>query len=111
MARPELRSSLRRLLDEVAGRGHQAMLRFRFVYPGYETSVPDYIKGLGDYSETQGQSEGRTTWFPDWAHPELQRFALEFYTELAAQYDTDARLAFIQTGFGLSLGCTSRKSK
>lgn len=89
------------LLDAVAGRGHQAVLRFRFVYPGYQTSVPDYIKDLSDYNETVGQSEGRTTSFPDWTHAELQRFTLEFYERFAERYDADPRLAFIQTGFGL----------
>ena len=28
------------LLDQVAGRGHQAILRFYFVYPGQSTTVP-----------------------------------------------------------------------
>ncbi|MBD3243328.1 MAG: DUF4832 domain-containing protein, partial [Chitinivibrionales bacterium] len=89
------------LLDAVAGRGHQAILRFRFVYPGHETSVPDYIKARGDYTETVGQSEGRTTAFPDWTNAELQRFTLEFYERFAQRYDQDPRLAFVQTGFGL----------
>ena len=88
-------------LDAVAGRGHQAIFRFRFVYPGYETSVPEYIKNLDDYNETVGLSEGRTTHFPDWTHAELKRFTLEFQEQFAAEYDNDPRLAFIQVGFGL----------
>lgn len=94
-------SSLDALLEKVASRRHQAILRFRFVYPGYTTSVPDYIKSLDDYNETEGKSEGEKTWFPDWTHKELQRFTLEFYAELAKRYDNDPRIAFIQTGFGL----------
>ncbi|WP_421876728.1 hypothetical protein [Marinoscillum sp.] len=89
------------LLDEMASRNHQAVLRFRFSYPGRETSVPDYIKALDDYHETEGESEGRETWFPDWTHPELKRFTLEFYEKYAEKYDNDKRLAFVQTGFGL----------
>lgn len=88
-------------LDAIAGRGHQAIFRFRYTYPGRETSVPDYIKALSDYRETEGVSEGRKTWFPDWSHPELQRFTLEFYSRFAERYDNDPRLAFIQVGFGL----------
>lgn len=94
-------SSLDALLEKVASRKHQAILRFRFVYPGYKTSVPDYIKSLEDYNETEGESEGKTTWFPDWTHEELQHFTLEVYSELAERYDNDPRIAFIQTGFGL----------
>ena len=88
-------------LADIASRRHQAIFRFRYVYPGYETAVPDYIKQLDDYHETEGISEGKTTWFPDWTHAELQRFTLEFYTKFAERYDNDPRLAFIQVGFGL----------
>jgi hypothetical protein len=94
-------SKMEKLLDDVARRGHQAIVRFYFVYPGQETTVPDYIKALTDYRETHGKSEGRMTGFSDWSHPELKRFTLEFYEKLAARYDRDARLAFLETGFGL----------
>ncbi|MCF6170721.1 MAG: T9SS type A sorting domain-containing protein [Bacteroidales bacterium] len=88
-------------LADIASRKHQAIFRFRYVYPGYETSVPDYLKAMDDYNETEGISEGKTTWFPDWTNAELQRFTLEFYTKFAERYDNDPRLAFIQVGFGL----------
>jgi hypothetical protein len=94
-------SAVDALLESVASRGHQAILRFRFVYPGYATSVPDYIKQMSDYEETEGESEGQTTFFPDWTHEELHRFTLEFYTKFSERYDSDPRLAFLQTGFGL----------
>ena len=32
-----------KLLDEIASRNHQAILRFRFVWPGEGTSVPDFL--------------------------------------------------------------------
>ncbi len=88
-------------LNAIAGRKHQAILRFYFVYPGQPTTVPAYIKALPDYKETTGQSERKTTGFPDWSHPELKRFVKEFYTRFAEHYDRDPRLAFLQTGFGL----------
>ena len=88
-------------LDDIASRGHQAVFRFRYVYVGEETSVPDYIKNLPDYNETEGTSEGQTTWFPDWTNQELQDFTLEFYTHFAQRYDNDPRLAFLEVGFGL----------
>ena len=94
-------SRLEGLLDQVAARGHQAILRFYLVYPGYETTVPAYIKALSGYSETKGTSEGLETFFPDWRHEQLQAFILEFYQKFANQYDDDKRIAFLQTGFGL----------
>jgi hypothetical protein len=88
-------------LDAIARRGHQAILRFHYVYPGKQTAVPAYIKALPDYHETQGESEGQPTGFPDWSNAELKRFTKEFYTRFAERYEKDKRLAFLQTGFGL----------
>lgn len=90
-----------RLLEQVASRGHQAIVRFRYTYPGYASAVPDYIKALPDYEARTAKSEGRDTEFPDWRHPELQRFHKEFHRRFAERYDKDPRLAFVQTGYGL----------
>ncbi len=88
-------------LQAIAGRKHQAILRFYFVYPGDPSTVPAYIKALPDYKETTALSEKKPTGFPDWSHQELKRFTKEFYTRFAEHYDRDPRLAFLQTGFGL----------
>ena len=90
-----------RLLERVAARKHQAIVRFYYVYPGNPTTVPNYIKALSDYHETRGNSEGKPTGFPDWSHRALQEFTLEFYEKMAERYDNDPRLAFVETGFGL----------
>jgi len=89
------------LLNEVAGRGHQAILRWHDTYVGRPTGVPAWLKALDDYRETTARSEKKRTGFPDWSHPELQQFVLEFFTRFAAKYDRDPRLAFVQVGFGL----------
>jgi hypothetical protein len=94
-------SPVERKLAASAGRKHQAILRFGDTYPGRPTSVPAYIKALPDYKETVAKSENRDTGFPDWSHPEYQRFFLEFYRKFAEKYDRDPRLAFLETGFGL----------
>lgn len=90
-----------RLLEQVASRGHQAIVRFRYTYPGYKSAVPDYIKALPDYEQRTSKSEGEDTEFPDWRHPELQRFHKEFHRRFAERYDNDPRLAYVQTGYGL----------
>lgn len=92
---------MEKLLDDVASRGHQAVVRFRYVYVGEECAAPDYIKALPDYEETVGQSESRRTCFPDWRCEELQRFHMDFHRRFAERYDKDPRLAFVETGFGL----------
>jgi hypothetical protein len=88
-------------LKSIAAREHQAVLRFYETWPGRQTTMPDYVKALPDYEETVARSQGRETSFPDWSHPEYQRFFLEFYDQFAARYDSDPRLAFLEVGFGL----------
>jgi hypothetical protein len=94
-------SAVERKLASIAGRGHQAVLRFYETWPGQQTTAPDYLKARSDYHETQAKSEGRDTWFPDWSNAAYQRFFLTFYERFAAKYDRDPRLAFLEVGFGL----------
>jgi hypothetical protein len=94
-------SAVEKKLNAISRRGHQAILRFYFTYPGKQTAVPAYIKALSDYHETQGTSEKKPSGFPDWSQPEIKRFVKEFHTRFTARYDRDPRLAFVQTGFGL----------
>ncbi|MBO4434082.1 MAG: DUF4832 domain-containing protein [Bacteroidales bacterium] len=94
-------SPVENLLNDIAKRGHQAVIRFRYTYVGKSCAVPDYIKAWPGYKETKGKSEGKTTYFPDWRCEELQRFHKEFHRRFAERYDSDPRLAFLETGFGL----------
>jgi len=94
-------SKIEGVLDEVAARKHQAVLRFHFEYVGKKTTVPASIKQRPDYKETIGKSEGKVTHFCDWSNETLKAFTLEFYTRVAERYDNDPRIAYLQTGFGL----------
>jgi len=93
-------SPVEKLLDAAKARGHQAVVRFRYTYPGYACAVPDYIKARDDYEVLWAKAEGRNTEYPDWRCPELQRFHKEFHRRFAEKYDSDPRLAFLETGFG-----------
>lgn len=89
------------LLDKVASRKHQAILRFRYEYVAEKTTVPAWIQAKPGYQETVGKSEGQDTWFSDWRSTDLMRFTLDFHTAFAKRYQDDPRLAFVQVGFGL----------
>ena len=96
-------SPMDKLLEKVAARGHQAVVRFRYTYPGYASAVPDYIKNLEGYEGRWAKADGRSkpdTEYPDWRCEELRRFHLEFHRRFAERYDKDPRLAFVETGFG-----------
>ncbi|MFM7977666.1 MAG: DUF4832 domain-containing protein, partial [Pirellula sp.] len=89
------------LLSEIAGRKHQAILRWHDTYVGQPTGVPTCIKQLRDYAETNAKSEGKPTGFPDWSNETWKAFVLDFFSKFAEKYDRDSRIAFVQVGFGL----------
>lgn len=98
------------ILNGIASRNHQAVIRFRYEYPSGEkingvkgaTAVPDYIKALSDYKETYASNPGGDgpTYYADWSNAELQWFTKQFYTDLQARYGNDPRIAFLEVGFG-----------
>ncbi len=99
------------LLNDIASRNHQAILRFRYEYPSGDdiegadkgaTAVPAYIKSLPDYKESFNRNAGGDgpTYYADWSNVELQWFTKQFYTDFAARYGTDPRIAFLEVGFG-----------
>ena len=108
-------SSFEKLLDGIKKRGHQAIVRFRIEYPGEAiknapnctenvvgaTAVPKYIKEMDGYEETKNDVDGDgVTYYAKWNFKELQWFYKQFYTDFAAKYDKDPRIAFVQAGFG-----------
>jgi hypothetical protein len=108
-------SSFEKLLDGVKSRGHQAIVRFRIEYPGEAiqnapnctekvvgaTAVPKYIKEMDGYNESKNDVDGDgVTYYANWNFDELKWFYKQFYTDFAAKYDTDPRIAFVQVGFG-----------
>ncbi|MCQ2341940.1 MAG: DUF4832 domain-containing protein [Paludibacteraceae bacterium] len=101
-------SSLESTLNAIKGRGHQAILRFWFEYPGEQpdgktigvTAVPAYIKALSGYKETSYTGDEGKCYYADWSNSELKWFAKQFYTDFAAKYDKDPRIAIMEIGFG-----------
>ena len=96
------------ILNDIQSRNHQAVIRFRYEYPGNtmvdgvagSTAVPQYIKDLEDYNETFKKNEDGPTYYADWTNAELQWFTKQFYTDFAARYNNDPRIAFLELGFG-----------
>lgn len=102
-------SAVEGLLDDIRSRGHQAILRFHYVYPGGKTdgvrgatAVPAFIKSRDDYHETFARNPNGDgpTYYADWSCNALEDFTLDFYRAFAARYDQDPRLAFLEVGFG-----------
>ena len=95
------------ILDDIASRNHQGVIRFRYENPGNKevgetgaTAVPQYIKDLSDYNETSNYAEDQKTYYADWTNDELKWFTKQFITDFNARYKDDPRIAVIQLGFG-----------
>lgn len=94
-------SVIDRKLESIANRKHQAILRFYDTYVGKDSAVPKYIRDMPGYKGIVAQSEGQRTGFPDWSHAAWQTCVLDFFEAFANRYDRDARIAYLQVGFGL----------
>ena len=97
------------ILDDIASRQHQAILRIRYTMPGNRevdpatpgaTAVPQYIKDMEDYHETFNNNDDGPTWYPDWNNSELKWFTKQFILDFTERYNYDARIAFVEVGFG-----------
>ena len=100
-------SYLEKILNDIASRNHQGVIRFRYENPGNKevgetgaTAVPQYIKDLSDYNETSNYAEDQKTYYADWTNDELKWFTKQFITDFNARYKDDPRIAVIQLGFG-----------
>jgi len=97
-------SAVDALLAETASRGHQAILRFRYEYPGEEFGLPAWIKTEPGYTvRSVTVNDGGSTLtveLPDWSCAALRNFNTDFFRRFAERYDEDPRLAFVQAGFG-----------
>lgn len=90
---------LEALLDDIAGRGHHAIVRFFLEYPGKKEGIPSYLTDGGlkvhTYFDKDSKQEFRT---PDYSDPNLRKMLKSFILEFGAKYDGDARMGFITAG-------------
>ncbi len=92
-----------KLLDAIAGRGHQAVVRFYLEYPAKPTGIPAYLIADGlkvhKYVNTNTQplppAEVVT---PDYADPKLRKCLTAFIAALGNKYDGDPRLGYLTAG-------------
>ena len=92
---------LEALLDEIAGRGHQAVFRVYLEYPHAPSGIPAYLLegGLTLHRYTNDDvdppAEVET---PDYEDPELRAALVDFVDQLEARYDGDPRIGYITAG-------------
>jgi hypothetical protein len=91
---------LEEMLEEVCGRGHQAIFRIYLEYPGKDGGIPEFLiaEGLKITTWEYDGSGGKRVSTPDYANPHLRRSLRHFIAALGAKYDGDPRIGFITVG-------------
>ena len=94
---------LETLLDDIASRGHQAVLRIYLEYPGRTGVIPEFL--IKDGLKIQAYLNTNTDPFPpalvetpDYEDQNLRRSLQNFINAFGRKYDGDPRLGFITAG-------------
>lgn len=91
---------LEAMLDEVAGRGHQAVFRIYTDYPDAPSALPEFLSGVTRREYTDFENgRNAVSHAPDYDDPRLVRAMLRTIAALGARYDGDPRIGFITVGF------------
>lgn len=88
------------LLDDVAGREHQAIVRVFLEYPGMRGVIPDFLieDGLELHRYSNPNADGQPVETPDYENPDLRRSLRNFIAAFGRKYDGDPRLGFLTAG-------------
>jgi hypothetical protein len=86
-------------LDDIAGRGHQAVFRIYADYPNTPPALPDFLSGVArrEYSDHNNGKQA-LSYAPDYDDPRMVRAMRRLIAALGARYDGDARIAFVTVG-------------
>lgn len=94
---------LEQMLDDIASRGHQAVVRIALEYPGRTGLIPDFLirdglKVTRWRFQESADRPGQWVETPDYENPRLRRCLRELIHALGKKYDGDPRLGFITAG-------------
>ena len=94
---------LETLLDDIAGRGHQAILRIYLEYPSRTGVIPEFLikDGLKIHAYLNTNTEPfppALVETPDYEDQNLRRSLKTFISAFGRKYDGDPRLGFVTAG-------------
>ncbi|MEZ6127119.1 MAG: DUF4832 domain-containing protein [Planctomycetaceae bacterium] len=94
---------LEKLLNDVAGRGHQTVFRVWMVYPGHDDGIPEFLVKDGLKVTTWLNTNtapfpAQNVHTPDYNDPRMRRALQNFIAALGKKYDGDPRIGFITAG-------------
>lgn len=94
---------LESLLNDIASRGNQSVLRIYLEYPGKTEGIPQYLLDAGlkvhRYQNTNtAPFPPKDVITPDYEDPRLHRALEQFIAAFGQVYDNDPRLAYVTAG-------------
>ncbi len=93
-------TALENRLNTIAGRGHQAVLRFYYDYPGEASGVPQFLidQGLEMRYYNEPERLGGSGYCPDYENALFRQSMVQFIHAFGEKYDGDKRIGFITLG-------------
>ncbi len=94
---------IEKMLDGIASRGNQAVLRVYMEYPGKQDGIPGYLTDRGlkihEYlNENTAPFPAQKVWTPDYEDPNLRKMLRDFIKAFGERYDGDPRLGYLTAG-------------
>lgn len=96
-------SPLEKQLNDIAGRGHQAVFRIWMEYPGRQEGIPPFLENAGlkvtvwTLTGTD-PAAGQRVRTPDYEAERLRKSLRRFIAAMGKRYDGDPRIGFITAG-------------
>ena len=93
-------SKLENRLNAIANRGHQAVFRFYYDYPGEGNGVPQFVKDAGLQMEYYNEPDdlGGDGYCPDYSNAYFRQSMTKFIEKFGEKYDGDGRIAYVTVG-------------
>lgn len=93
-------TALENQLNQVASRGHQAVIRFYYDHPGEVSGIPQFLLDAGVKIRAYNEPEdlGGSGYCPDYSDEIMRQSMKEFIAEFGREYDGDPRIGFITEG-------------
>jgi hypothetical protein len=94
-------TALESSLEPIAARGHQAVLRFYYDYPGEKSGVPQYLidkYGLEMRPYNEQGDLGGAGLCPDYSNADFRKSMQNFIAAFGKEYDGDPRIGYITEG-------------
>ncbi|MBN2235309.1 MAG: hypothetical protein JW706_09165 [Opitutales bacterium] len=94
-------TALETVLNTIASRGHQALIKFTYDNPATPSGIPEFLSHVPvqtytDYQENTPEDSRSVS--PDYEHTDFKRAMFSFIAALGASYDGDPRIGFVELG-------------